>query len=234
MPMTLNSRQFLSLTMLLLCWHPVQSAEVVLNGLVPNMGHYQKSIQSIRERKFEHLVPQQTDFSCGAASLATILKFAYGMPDIKEFDVMNGMLEQADMEVVAQKGFSLLDMKHFLKEKSLRGRGYRVGIEELMKLKIPAIVLINDNGYNHFVVLRRIDRGMVYLGDPALGNRIIPKKDFLGKWNQVVFVVIGRAYEKDTILLNPRERLSYRALEPVSPLSDAELMEFGFSYSDML
>ena len=103
-----------------------------------------------------------------------------------------------------------------------------------MKLKIPAIVLINDNGYNHFVVLRRIDRGMVYLGDPALGNRIIPQQDFLDKWNQVVFVVIGRAYEKDTILLNPRERLSYRALEPVSPLSDAELMEFGFSYSDML
>ncbi|MGI2258884.1 C39 family peptidase [Shewanella sp. GXUN23E] len=211
-----------------------EAVDAVLTGLIPNVGHYQKPVQSIRERRFEHLVAQQTDFSCGAASLATILKFAYAMPKLQEFDVMNGMLEKADMQQVAQKGFSLLDMKRYLQTVSLRGRGYQVGMDELMQLKIPAIVLLNDNGYNHFVVLRRIERGMAYLGDPALGNRIIPLDEFESKWNQVVFVVIGRQYDKDTILLSPRERLSYRALEPVSPMSDAELMEFGFYYSDML
>ena len=36
-----------------------------------------KPIQSIRERRFADLVQQKTDFSCGAAALATVLKQAY-------------------------------------------------------------------------------------------------------------------------------------------------------------
>ena len=48
------------------------------------MGTYAKPIQSIRERKFEYIIEQKTDFSCGAASLASLLKFAYDRHDINE------------------------------------------------------------------------------------------------------------------------------------------------------
>jgi hypothetical protein len=38
-----------------------------------------KSVTSIRERKFINLVEQKTDFSCGAAAMATLLNQAYGL-----------------------------------------------------------------------------------------------------------------------------------------------------------
>ena len=221
---------------LLLAFFPsyVFSAEIMLTGTIPGMGNYTKNIQSIQERKFEYIVTQQTDFSCGAASLASILKYAYGEQDISEKDVLLGMLQVSDSEIVQQQGFSLLDMKRYLNSRQMRGRGYRVGIKELKQLKVPAIVLLNDNGYNHFVVMRRFANNQVYLGDPALGNRILSYDEFANKWNGIVFIVIGSEYQKQNPLLSPRERLTYNRLHPMEPLSDAELIEFGFSYADML
>ncbi|WP_445773392.1 C39 family peptidase [Shewanella sp.] len=210
------------------------AASIPLTGVVPGMGTYAKPIQSIRERKFEYIIEQKTDFSCGAASLASLLKFAYDRHDINEQKVLLGMLEHADLSLVKEQGFSLLNMKRYLQSQGLRGRGYKVGEAEMSLLKIPAIVLLNDGGYSHFVVFRRHDDGEVYLGDPALGNRIMSMDEFKQKWNGVVFVVIGQDYRRDNPLLHPRAKLTFRALDPLSPMTDAQLLEFGFSYSDML
>jgi uncharacterized protein len=222
------------LLLVFFCSAQAISAQMSLTGLVPGMGTYTKSIQSIRERKFEHVIEQKTDFSCGAASLASVLKYGYSLSDITEQEVLIGMLEHADIELVQEQGFSLLNMKRYLQAEGFRGRGYKVGEAEIAMLKIPAIVLLNDGGYSHFVVFRRQEAGEIYLGDPALGNRIMTMEEFMAKWNGVVFVVIGNDYQKDNSLLHPRARLSYRALAPFSPMTDAELLEFGFSYSDML
>ncbi|GIU06675.1 MULTISPECIES: C39 family peptidase [unclassified Shewanella] len=210
------------------------AAEIMLTGMIPGMGSYSKNIQSIRERKFEFVVQQRTDFSCGAASLASILKFGYGKTEITEEHVLLEMLKVSDMDVVQQQGFSLLDMKRYLATQNMRGRGYRVGLKEMQQLKIPAIILLNDGGYSHFVVMRRFTDNQVYLGDPALGNRILEYDEFTEKWNGIVFVVIGNEYIKDNPLLQPRARLTYNTLGPMQPLSDAELLEFGFDYADML
>lgn len=213
---------------------PVTGAPIVLDGIVPGMGRYTKPIQSIRERKFEYIIEQKTDFSCGAASLASILKYAYNMDEINEESVLMGMLENADIAVVKEKGFSLLDMKYYVQTLGLRARGYRVDEAALKKLQVPAILLLDDGGYSHFVVFRRISQDEVYLGDPALGNRIMPLAEFEEKWNSVVFIIIGSEYDRDNPLLSPRARLTYKALDPLAPLTDAELVEFGFSYSDIL
>ncbi|MGS0680473.1 C39 family peptidase [Shewanella sp. 125m-7] len=210
------------------------AAEIMLTGMIPGMGNYSKNIQSIRERKFEFVVQQRTDFSCGAASLASILKYGYGKADITEEHVLLGMLKVSDMAIVQEQGFSLLDMKRYLGSQNMRGRGYRVGVKELRQLKIPAIVLLNDGGYSHFVVMRRFTEKQVFLGDPALGNRILTYDEFTEKWNGIVFVVIGNEYIKDNPLLQPRAQLTYNTLGPMQPLSDAELLEFGFEYADML
>ncbi|MBV7314081.1 C39 family peptidase [Shewanella sp. NIFS-20-20] len=224
-----------SLLLLWLLWvcYPAIAAIQILDGMVPGMGSYAKEIQSIRERKFEHIVRQHTDFSCGAASLATILKYAYGQ-SVTEEQVMHGMLAHADMKLVAEKGFSLLDMKTYLQQMNYRGRGYRIGLDELTQLRVPVILLINDQGYNHFVVFRKIWAGEIYLADPVLGNRILPIETFLSQWNDIVFVVIGKDYDKQTPLLSPRGRLTHKVSMVIEPMSDAELIEYGFSYSDLL
>ncbi len=92
--------------------------------VMPGGGLIYKKVESIRERKFANLVEQKTDFSCGAAALATILRQAYWM-DVDEDHVIKGMLASADQDLVRTQGFSMLDMKHYLESIDMRARGYQ-------------------------------------------------------------------------------------------------------------
>jgi predicted double-glycine peptidase len=191
-----------------------------------------KDVLSIRERRFKDLVEQKTDFSCGAAAMASILNKAYGW-NLKEDDVIRGMLASANQELVLSQGFSMLDMKNYAERLGLRARGYRIEPSKLESLKIPSIVLHDVRGYKHFVVLLRAFKGYVYLGDPVLGHKKMPIEDFSKGWNGIVFALIGPGYDRNNPLLFPPEPLTAkRRINSFSPVKDAELMEFGFIQSD--
>jgi predicted double-glycine peptidase len=58
---------------------------------------------------------------------------------------------------------------------------------------IPAIALIDEKGYHHFVVIKGLRAGRVLLGDPARGTRSIPRAQFEAAWkNGLVFVIHNR------------------------------------------
>ena len=192
-----------------------------------------KNIVSMREQHFINMVPQQTDFSCGAAALATIMNYAYNF-NLTEADVIEGMLKVSDPQLVQSKGFSLLDIKNYVETLGLRGRGYSVNPEILDRIKIPTIALLDIRGYKHFVVLKTATQDKVYIADPALGNRVMDRQDFIDGWNRVTFAVIGDGFDRDTILLRPKEPLTARStVDTWRPLTDAELLEFGFYRSEL-
>ncbi|KHL72134.1 peptidase C39, partial [Pseudomonas putida] len=141
-----------------------EAAQMPLSVL-PGGAVIYKPIQSIRERKFADLVQQKTDFSCGAASLATILRQAYWL-DVDEQHVIEGMLAHADQDLVRTQGFSMLDMKRYVESLGMRARGYRVAPDTLHSIRIPVVVLMDIRGYKHFVVMQKVDNGWVYIGDP--------------------------------------------------------------------
>lgn len=191
-----------------------------------------KPVQSIRERRFADLVQQKTDFSCGAAALATILKQAYWL-DVDESQVIEGMLAQADPDTVKVQGFSMLDMKRYVESIGMRARGYRVEADSLDRVSIPVVVLMDIRGYKHFVVLQRIHRGWVYIGDPVLGHKRYKFDDFVKGWNGIIFAVIGPGYDKANALLDPPAPVTAKnSINGFYPVDDAQLMEFGFIQSD--
>lgn len=191
-----------------------------------------KPVQSMRERRFANLVQQRTDFSCGAAAMATLLNEAYGW-DLSEEQVIEGMLAEADQQQVQQMGFSMLDMKRYAEIMGLRARGYRLQPEQLVEVKVPAIVLIDVRGYKHFVVMQVSSDNWVYIGDPVLGHKKMTLDEFAQGWNGIVFAVIGPGYNRENALLTPPEPLTAKhRLDRFSPVRDAELMEFGFLQSD--
>lgn len=191
-----------------------------------------KQIESMRELRFSNLVEQKTDFSCGAAALATILRQAYRF-DVDEAFVINGMLLGADHEMVRNQGFSMLDMKRYIENIGMRARGYRIPPEGLEQLKVPVVVLQEVRGYKHFVVLQRTRNGHVYIGDPVLGHKRYSLEEFTEGWNGIVFAVIGPEYDRANALLTPPEPLTAkRQLNGFQPVQDAELMEYGFIQSD--
>ncbi|WP_433884327.1 C39 family peptidase [Pseudomonas vranovensis] len=216
----------------LLCLSSISEAAQLPLSVLPGGAVVFKPIQSVRERKFADLVQQKTDFSCGAAALATILRQAYWL-DVNEDQIIEGMLAHSDHDVVRVQGFSMLDMKRYVESLGMRARGYRVQLDALQSVRIPVVVLMDVRGYKHFVVMQKVHNGWVYIGDPVLGHKRYKVEDFVKGWNGILFAVIGRGYDKTNALLDPPLPLTAKnRINTFTPVQDAELMDFGFIQSD--
>jgi predicted double-glycine peptidase len=169
---------------------PVKVHTAVLEVAINNGPRISKRVVSIKEAKFKNVVSQNFDFSCGAAALATLLKYQYGK-EVTETDVIKGMLAYGDKILIKKRGFSFLDMKIYSQTLGFQANGYKLKIEQLRQVKIPTIVLINIRGYNHFVVLKGVVGERVYTADPAWGNKVMELEEFLKSWNNVIFVAAG-------------------------------------------
>jgi predicted double-glycine peptidase len=155
-------------------------------------GAYSVPTTSIREARFSAMVRQQYDFSCGSAALSTLLTYHYRFP-VNEQTVFEEMFAQGEQEKIKKEGFSMLDMKRYLEAHGYEADGFEAPLEKLNSAGIPAIVLINDHGYNHFVVVKGIRDSRVLIGDPSGGTRVMPQKAFESIWtNQVLFVISNR------------------------------------------
>lgn len=206
-----------------------QGAEIRFGNIVPGAGVIERSVISMRDARYTDMVRQHTDYSCGAASLATILKYAYGR-DVTEQEILRGMLAVSDPALVRRKGFSLLDIKHYVETLGMQGMGYQVPPQMLPQVKVPTIVLLNIKGYEHFVVLKKVAGDQVYVADPALGNRTIPLKAFVQGWNGIIFAVIGKGYDTHTVLLDTVPPLSARRLLTVmAPTAPVHFVDFGYA-----
>lgn len=211
---------------------PAGAAVVGFTGVIPGLTIYRTSVVTMRGEHFRGLIRQHTDFSCGAAALATILHYAYGRP-VTERQVLEGLFKVSNVNLVRRRGFSLLDLKHYVQTLGYRGVGYRIGLNALSDVRVPTIVLLDIRGYRHFVVLRRVLNGRYYLADPALGNRVMNRAAFAKAWNGIIFAVIGPGYERNTSLREPIGPPSVKRTGLGAPLSDAQLFEFGFTRADL-
>lgn len=153
---------------------------------------YSVPVASMLARKFNTVVRQQYDFSCGSAALATLLRYHYDMPT-SEADVFTGMWRDGDQAQIRQVGFSLLDMKRYLAASGLQADGYRVSLAAIQARGLPGIVLITFRGYRHFVVLKGVDEDEVLVGDPSTGLHTLPRAAFEEMWNGIYFVLNSRA-----------------------------------------
>jgi predicted double-glycine peptidase len=169
---------------------PVQASEITVR--VPHGGNYNMGLTSLKEARFKTTVPQHFDFSCGSAATATLLTYQYGLP-VNEEQVFVKMYAHGDQAKIRKEGFSLLDMRRYLQSKGFEADGFELPIEKLAEEGVPAIVLLNDRGYRHFVVVKGLRNGRVLLGDPARGTRAMPVARFHELWdNGVLFVIHNR------------------------------------------
>lgn len=200
-------------------------------GAIPGAGLIHVQSSSLRGRKFIHLVRQHTDFSCGAAALATILRYSYHRP-VTEQEVLQGLYRVSNPVVVREQGFSLMDIKRYVETLGMKGVGFKVSPSALHRLKVPSIVLLNLNGYEHFVVLRRVKGNVAYLADPALGQRTVPLSEFEHDWNGIIFAVLGAGFDPRNVLLRPRGPVSVSGNAAQQTLAGpSRMVDFGYSAS---
>jgi predicted double-glycine peptidase len=167
-----------------------QAGQIYLNGPTIGGGGANLSIkvQSFQARKFSTTIKQKYDFSCGSAALATLLTFSYDKPTT-ESDVFASMYLNGDRSEIQQYGFSLLDIKNYLARIGMPSGGFRAPLSKLAEARLPAIVLINEHGFKHFVVIRGIEDNRVLLADPALGLRSESLPVFQKQWSGIFFLI---------------------------------------------
>lgn len=175
-----------SALMLISAQAPAASATII--G-IPGLNTVKVSLVSIKEQRFHSTVRQQYDYSCGSAALATLLTYHYHHP-VTEKTVFKEMWDAGNREKIRNEGFSLLDIKNYLNSHGYAADGYVAPLSKLAEVGIPAIALIKDNGYHHFVVVKGVSADEVLLGDPSLGARTIPRKQFETMLvNRILFVI---------------------------------------------
>jgi predicted double-glycine peptidase len=149
------------------------------------------TIKPYSEFKFENIVHQAYDYSCGSAALVTVINNYLGIK-VTEQQAMEGMLEHGERDkIIERRGFSLLDMKRYVASLGATGAGFRGDMNDLANLKQPAIVPIDYAGFKHFVVFRGLRDGKVFIADPSAGHIVFSQEQFAKLWDRNTLFVLN-------------------------------------------
>ncbi|MFA6230338.1 MAG: C39 family peptidase [Rhodanobacter sp.] len=147
---------------------------------------------SLKEARYRNTIHQKYDFSCGSAAVATLLTYQYGYP-VTEQQAFAQMYALGDQAKIRKEGFSMLDIKRFLQANGFDADGFDVPLDKLSQEHLPAIVLVDQRGYHHFVVIKGLRDDRVLVGDPAMGTRVMSRTQFNAVWkDHLVFVIHNR------------------------------------------
>lgn len=201
--------------------------------------HYQYdqvvNVEPLVVQKFHNVVRQQYDYSCGSAALTTLLDFYLGR-NFHERQVMEGLLRFGETErIVERRGFSLLDMKRLVTALGHPSGGFKATEKDLRNLDHPAIAPIEYAGFKHFVVIRAVHEGRVYVADPALGNLSFTVARFLEIWdNNVLFIVFPNGHKPANGLELREEDMRYVADYIIAENTLREFPVLAVEYEDLI
>lgn len=189
------------------------------------------SVRSVRAQRDAGVVRQHYDYSCGAASLATLL--TYGLNDpVDEDGLMRVLLEPLtpdELTELQRKGLSLRDLQRLAQKRGHKAQGFRVHRDQLAMLSRPVIVFIKPGGYAHFAVFKGVKGDRVHIADPSLGNVRMPLYRFLDIWADESGRGVIFAVERQDSLWP--ERYALQLADPAGPpleiLSAERMMEIG-------
>ena len=137
----------------------------------------QPAVKSWKAMRDAGIVKQDYDFSCGAASIATLLNRQYGLT-YSEKEILELLSKEAQETWKA----SFADMQKIMPSLGFRAEGYAVSFEQLQQLRAPVIVYLRYRNNDHFSVLYGIDGETVLLADPSLGHVSLSRTQFLDAW----------------------------------------------------
>jgi hypothetical protein len=163
-----------------------------------------KDVKSWLERRNANVVMQRRDYSCGAAALATVIKHHWGDP-VTETQILLEvvrMLTPEELQERVRNGLSLTDLRRVAVRMGYEATIGRVEFTNLQESKVPLVVGIVVNDFDHFVVFRGTDGYYAYLADPARGNVRTPIAEFQQQWQRNLALVVVKP-EVDPVRESP-------------------------------
>jgi len=149
------------------------------------------NVHSMKELQEMYIEMQEEDYSCGAASLATLMTH-YFKEDINELKVLNtvkDMFSKEEYEVIANNGLSFLELGMVSEQLGFQSAAVRLTTDALQKLRGPVLIYVETAEYKHFAVFRGFFDNYAYLADPSRGNTRLTMESFLEEWKGQALVL---------------------------------------------
>jgi len=137
----------------------------------------QPAVKSWKAMRDAGIVKQDYDFSCGAASIATLLNRQYGLT-YSEKEILELLSKEAQETWKA----SFADMQKITPRRAPRRGVFFFLWGGGQPRRAPVIVYLRYRNNDHFSVLYGIDGETVLLADPSLGHVSLSRTQFLDAW----------------------------------------------------
>jgi len=159
---------------------------------------FSKRVQDYQSLKRKNIVMQRRDYSCGAAALATVAKYYWDDDVDEEFflTLLDQILTREEAEERVENGLAMADLRKAAVKAGYQAVVGKLTFQKLGESKVPLIVGIIVNDYDHFVVYRGTDGIHVYLADPIRGNLRIPSQVFVEQWQKNAVLAIVNPKKK--------------------------------------
>lgn len=142
--------------------------------------------------KKDLIVIQDGAKDCGASCLLSIIRY-YGGNISKE--------KLIDMTKTTKDGTTFFGISSAAESLGLTTKSYKVDdIDKIKKIIPPILCQINNNGYNHFIVIYKIYNNRLLIMDPSKGKEVIDLFDFNNIWTGYIML-----FEKSLPLINNKE-----------------------------
>lgn len=158
----------------------------------------QRHVKSWRELRRENVVVQKRDYSCGAAALATLVRYYWGDEVTEEMVLreLDKMLTREEALDRIKNGLTLTDLRRVAVRAGYQATMGKLKYEKLSESRVPLIIGITVRDYDHFVVYRGSDDRYVYLADPIRGNVRTPIWEFVEQWQKNAVLAVAKPNSK--------------------------------------
>ncbi len=160
---------------------------------------FQQHVESWQGLKRKNIVMQQREYSCGAAALATLLRYYWddtSATEAKYLTELAKMLSPAETADRITNGLTLTDLRRLAVQTGYLASIGTLTFDKLTESKVPLVLGITVQEYRHFVVYRGTDGQYVYLADPMRGNIRTPVWQFKTQWQQNAVLAIVKPGSK--------------------------------------
>ncbi|HEY9701170.1 MAG TPA: cysteine peptidase family C39 domain-containing protein [Allocoleopsis sp.] len=158
--------------------------------------------------RYENVVGQADWFTCGAASIATLLKYYYGI-DTTESEILNLAIKamEGTGKDPRKNGLTLLSMQQALTGKNIRSKGLKISPQDLknyfQKGGLPLILHVTKPQLHYIVAIGMINDWLI-IADPSWGRRILPLNTLIQDkgFEGIVLITIPQNSQINQIKIN--------------------------------